>query len=134
MGGILVRNVFVKITTDPNSPSELSKPTWALRSAFWASVIFYVMTDSKKLILEAPLASIDAAKLIITCYLILHAWTTVVIDEPFVPFPIRIIESVFFFITRIPGAEDEKSSEPKYITKEELQKNCRRKEKKREKC
>jgi len=103
IGGTLVTNFVIKVVTNPQSPSEFSKPTWSLKSAFFACVYFYFTWNPHSL-LPVTLFPVDTAKLIVMGYLIAHA-VAVELVGPFTPPPINVIEFIFFLITRIKTEE-----------------------------
>eukprot|EP01114_Cavostelium_apophysatum_P007806 TRINITY_DN1998_c0_g1_i1.p1 TRINITY_DN1998_c0_g1~~TRINITY_DN1998_c0_g1_i1.p1 ORF type:complete len:344 (+),score=55.02 TRINITY_DN1998_c0_g1_i1:56-1087(+) len=121
-GGVLLGNVVTKSIDDPAYSTELSKPTWNIKSAFFLALTYYVARDPRNFF-WGPLCSEETIRFTLLGYMILHGLTSSLVGY-FTPFPIRQIESIFFFLTRIPSVEQAgasgKISAPKFITKQEL--------------
>jgi len=131
MGTTLVTNFLVKITDDVQAPSEFSKPTFSSKSAFILCTFYYIVTDPQSLFFVRPLLVEDVAKLSISLYLVLHAVTVLAVG-PFTPFPISVLERLFFLISRIPSSDDF-ISVPKFITSDQLDEISKKKRKEKKK-
>jgi len=137
-GGVVIGNIMMKLLVDPNHPSEFSKPTWASKSSFFACLVFYIATDPSHLFwTKAP--EQHMVKLVLMGYLMLHQVVTEITGE-WTPFPVRVIEGVFYFITRIPESgkvshADELKEQPKFVNSQgEDSENTSSKKKKKNKA
>jgi len=114
MAGTLFGNVLAKVLGDSSTPSEISKPTYSMQSAFFVCLFYYIATDPHGRLFEKTVSE-GSARFGAIMYLVIHA-VTVQFTGPFTPFPINFLDSAFFLITRIkPYMEP-----PKVLTKEQL--------------
>jgi len=101
MGGAITTNVVQKLTKDFNTPSELSNPSWTLRSAFYSVVTYYICTDPGSLIWTHPLLSAHAGRLAVISFLIVHTLSAEIIGHSFLRSLFDPIESVLATVFRI---------------------------------
>jgi len=109
-GGTLILNFLVKTLGEENQLTEISKPTWASKSAFYGSVFYYVAISAY----FGTILPESIARFALITYICLHAATTSVVGD-FTPFPVNLIEYVFYKVSRIPM-----EPEPVFISLKEL--------------
>jgi len=103
MGGALILSFLHNSNSHPNVPhklSEFSKPTWTLKGTFWM-VIAYLFTAT-------PYALIPIEKEIVEYTLAALMIGISILQElsgPVTPFPINLVDKLFYSITRIPSQQ-----------------------------
>jgi hypothetical protein len=112
IGGLILANALIKIlNTEYTTPSELTRPSWKLKSCFYATISYYVLLE----VVKHPSVTQDAVKLGITLFLVFHAVVSTLVGEESTPPPFNIFEAVFFAVTRIRSRDE---VQPTWTTKE----------------
>ncbi len=95
-----------RLVLDKKSPSELSKPTMAIKYGFYITLFYYFASDPHHILLGSFLSA-DVARMMATHYLIIHGVATLFMG-PFVPFPISAVESLASILLGGKGKEKAK--------------------------
>jgi hypothetical protein len=113
MGTPVVSNIAAKVLQDPNSPSELSRPTWNSQSSLMCTVAYYVATDPHSL-LWGPLMSREAAVMWLVGFLAFWSVLSELRGKHVAPFPLAWLSTLLHLVSFVPQIHDEDAGAKKH--------------------